>query len=253
MTSQGGYFIINGSEKVLIAQERLAGNHVYVFAKAAPSAVTHLAEIRSAVEKGGKTVSTMQVKIFRQSNMDKGGTTGQAIRTTLPYIRNDVPIVVVFRALGIINDQEILDHIVYDRNDSEMFELIKPCLEEAFPIQEEDIALDFIGRRGTTTGLDKDRRLRYAQEILQKEMLPHISMAPGSNGKKAYFLGYMTHRLLLAVLERREIDDRDHFGRKRLDLAGPLLGSLFRMLFRKLTKDVYRHLQKVRLGLAAAD
>lgn len=56
----------------------------------------------------------------------------------------------------------------------------------------------------------------------------------------------MVHRLLLAVLERREIDDRDHFGRKRLDLAGPLLGSLFRMLFRKLTKDVYRYLQKVR-------
>lgn len=107
--------------------------------------------------------------------------------------------------------------------------------------------MDHIGRRGTTTGLNKEKRLRYAQEILQKEMLPHISMAEGSESKKAYFLGYMVHRLLLAALERRELDDRDHFGKKRLDLAGPLLAGLFRMLFRKLTKDVFRHLQKVRI------
>ncbi len=87
--------------------------------------------------------------------------------------------------------------------------------------------------------------MRYALEILQKEMLPHVSMAEGSESKKAYFFGYMVHRLLLAALERRELDDRDHFGKKRLDLAGPLLAGLFRMLFRKLTKDVFRHLQKV--------
>ena len=109
------------------------------------------------------------------------------------------------------------------------------------------MALDLIGKRGTTTGLTKDKRLRYAQEILQKEMLPHVSMGEGSESKKAFFFGYMIHRLLLAALERRELDDRDHFGKKRLDLAGPLLASLFRMLFRKLTKDVYRHLQKVGL------
>lgn len=70
-------------------------------------------------------------------------------------------------------------------------------------------------------------------------------MSEGSESKKAYFFGYMIHRLLLAALERRELDDRDHFGKKRLDLAGPLLAGLFRMLFRKLTKDVYRYLQKV--------
>jgi DNA-directed RNA polymerase beta subunit len=113
------------------------------------------------------------------------------------------------------------------------------------------VALDFIGNRGTTTGLNRERRLRYAQEILQKEMLPHVSMAEGSESKKAYFFGYMIHRLLLAALERRELDDRDHFGKKRLDLAGPLLANLFRMLFRKLTKDVYRYLQKVRILLTS--
>lgn len=108
--------------------------------------------------------------------------------------------------------------------------------------------MDFIGRRGTATGLNKERRLRYAQEILQKEMLPHVAMEEGSESKKAFFFGYMVHRLLIAALERRELDDRDHFGKKRLDLAGPLLAGLFRMLFKKLTKDVFRHLQKVSLN-----
>nr|CRX79032.1 hypothetical protein ls5930a1_00079 [Leucosporidium scottii] len=237
---KGGYFVINGSEKVLIAQERMAANRVYVFSKTQPSPVTFLAEIRSAVEKGGKTISSMQIKMMRRTEKQSG----QTIKTSLPYIRNDIPIVVVFRALDIIPDKDILDHICYDRGDSEMFEMLKPCLEDAFPIQNRDVALDFIGRRGTVTALTREARINYAQEILQKEMLPHVSMAQGQNTKKAYFFGYMVHRLLLAALERRELDDRDHFGAKRLDLGGPLLAALFRMLFRKLTKDVYRHLQK---------
>ncbi|KAK4055460.1 DNA-dependent RNA polymerase II [Microbotryomycetes sp. JL201] len=237
---KGGYFIINGSEKVLIAQERMATNRVYVFAKSQPSPITHLAEIRSAVEKGGKTISSMQVKLMRRTERQSG----QTIKSSLPYIRTDIPIVVIFRALDIIPDRDILDHICYDPHDSELFEMLKPCLEDAFPIQSRDVALDFIGRRGTVNALTRDARVTYAQEILQKEMLPHVSMAQGQNTKKAYFFGYMVHRLLLAALERRELDDRDHFGAKRLDLAGPLLAALFRMLFRKLTKDVYRHLQK---------
>lgn len=75
-------------------------------------------------------------------------------------------------------------------------------------------------------------------------MLPHVSIKPHSENRKAYFFGYMIHRLLLAALDRRETDDRDHLGKKRLDLAGPLLAGLFRMLFRKLTKDISKYLTK---------
>ncbi|PPQ63770.1 hypothetical protein CVT24_004312 [Panaeolus cyanescens] len=216
----GGYFIINGSEKVLIAQERMATNHVYVFSKPQPSPISHLAEIRSAVEKGGKTISSFYVKLFNksQSQAQSG-----SIKATIPYIKVDIPIWVVFRALGVMSDRDILEHICYDSQDPQMLEMLKACIDEGCVIQEREVALDFIGNRGTTTGLSRERRIRYAQEILQKEMLPHISMAEGSESKKAYFFGYMTHRLLLAALERRELDDRDHFGKKRLDLAGPLL------------------------------
>nr|QIS77013.1 DNA-directed RNA polymerase II subunit [Pterulicium secundirameum] len=237
----GGYFIINGSEKVLIAQERMATNHVYVFAKAQPSPINFLAEIRSAVEKGGKTISQFQVKMFHR-NQDRS--LGNVMKATIPYVKVDIPIWVVFRALGVISDRDILEHICYDMQDVQMLELLKPCIDDGFVIQDREIALDFIGTRGTITGLSRERRIRYAQEILQKEMLPHVSMAEGSESRKAYFFGYMIHRLLLAAMERRELDDRDHFGKKRLDLAGPLLSNLFRMLFKKLTKDVYRYLQK---------
>ncbi|MCO5565838.1 hypothetical protein L7F22_019513 [Adiantum nelumboides] len=237
----GGYFVINGSEKVLIAQERMAANHVYVFSKAPPAPVTYLAEIRSAVEKGGKTISTMQVKLFSRA---KEKALNNAIRATLPYIRSDIPIVIVFRALGVVPDRDILQHICYDSNDTAMLELLKPCIEEAIVVQDRDHALDFIGRRGAQTGVNRFKRQQYAQDILQKEMLPHVSTAEGSSTRKAYFFGFMIHRLVLTALQRREIDDRDHFGKKRLDMAGPLMTSLFRLTFRKLLKDVYRHLQK---------
>lgn len=233
---QGGYFVINGSEKVLIAQERSAANIVQVFKKAAPSPVTHVAEIRSAVEKGSRLISSMQIKLFGKGE--------KTIKAALPYVRSDIPIVLVFRALGVVPDGDILEHICYDQEDWQMLEMLKPCIEEGFFVQDREVALDYIGRRGSAMGINREKRIRYARDILQKELLPHITQEEGFETRKAFFLGYMVHRMLLCALERREPDDRDHFGKKRLDLAGPLLANLFRMLFKKLTRDIYRYMQK---------
>lgn len=87
----------------------------------------------------------------------------------------------------------------------------------------------------------REKRIKYAKEILQKEMLSLVGV---SETKKAYFLGYMVHRLLLASLGRRELDDRDHYGNKRLDMAGPLLAFLSRGLFKNLLKEVRMYAQK---------
>jgi DNA-directed RNA polymerase II subunit RPB2 len=238
---QGGYFVINGSEKVLIAQERSAANIVQVFKKRM-SPTPFVAEIRSAVEKGSRLISSMQVKLYGRGEGAKGGF-GQTIKATLPYIKSEVPIAIVFRALGIVSDEQILNHICYDRNDTQMMEMLKPSLEEAFVIQDREVALDFIGKRGNQQGT-REKRLRYARDIMQKELLPHISQETGAETRKAFFLGYMVNRLLQVALGRREEDDRDHFGKKRLDLAGPLMANLFRMLFAKLTKDVFKYLQR---------
>ena len=240
---QGGYFIINGSEKVLIAQERSAANIVQVFKKA-DRKTPFIAEIRSAVEKGSRLISSMRITLHSKGENSKLGV-GHTIKSTLPYIKNEIPVVIVFRALGVVSDEDILNHICYDRNDTQMLEMLKPCIEEAFVIQDREIALDFIGKRGNNTqGVPREKRIKYARDIMQKELLPHISTEPGSETRKAFFLGYMIHRMLQCALGRREPDDRDHFGKKRLDLAGPLMAGLFRMLFHKLTKDVYAYLQK---------
>ena len=106
------------------------------------------------------------------------------------------------------------------------------------------VALDYIGKRGSAVGVARDKRMQYAREILERELLPHLGIGPMRGTRKAYFFGYMIHRLLLVVLGRREEDDRDHYANKRLDLGGPLLASLFRQLFRKLAKDVRAYVQK---------
>ncbi|DAA78054.1 DNA-directed RNA polymerase subunit beta [Trichophyton interdigitale] len=240
----GGYFVINGSEKVLIAQERSAGNIVQVFKKAPPSPTPYVAEIRSAVEKGSRILSQLSIKLFSKGDSAKGGF-GPTIRSTLPYIKTDIPIVVVFRALGVVSDEDILNHICYDRNDTPMLEMLKPCIEEGFVIQDREVALDFISKRGSSPmSMNQEKRVRYARDIIQKEFLPHISQSEGSETRKAFFLGYMVHRLLQCALGRRDVDDRDHFGKKRLDLAGPLLANLFRVLFMRLTKDLYKYVQR---------
>ncbi|KAJ1933091.1 DNA-dependent RNA polymerase II, partial [Kickxella alabastrina] len=143
-----------------------------------------------------------------------------------------------------VTAKDILEHIAYDVNDTQMMEMLRPSVEEAFVIQDRDVALDYIAKRGTTVGTSRDKRLRYAAEILQKEFLPHIGTQAHNETVKAYFFGYMIHRLLLCALERREPDDRDHYGKKRMDLGGPLMSSLFRMLFRKMTKDLSTYMKK---------
>ncbi|KAI1331628.1 DNA-dependent RNA polymerase 2 rpb140 [Xylariaceae sp. FL0255] len=241
---QGGYFIINGSEKVLIAQERSAANIVQVFKKAQPSPFSYTAEIRSALEKGSRLISSLMLKLCTKGDTTKGGY-GQTIHSTLPYVKSDVPIGIIFRALGVVADEEILNTICYDRNDNQMLEMLRPCIEEAFCIQDQEVALDFIGKRGNQTmGMARDKRIRAAKDILQKETLPHISQEEGCGTRKAYFLGYMVHKLLQCALGRRDTDDRDHFGKKRLDLAGPLLAKLFRNIARRMTQEVLGHLKR---------
>ena len=237
----GGYFVINGSEKVLIAQERMANNKVYVFRKSQPSKYAYQAEIRSTIEGSTRTASTMSVKMLGRAGA-KGA--GQVLRAQIPYVKADIPILILFRALGYVADKDILEHIVYDFNDTEMLEALRASIEEAFPIQSQEVALDFIGKRGSVVGASKAQRIQYARDLLQKELLPHIGVGPHCETKKAYFFGYVIHRLLLVALGRRDEDDRDHYGNKRLDLGGPLLAGLFKQLFRKLTKDVRGYLQK---------
>jgi DNA-directed RNA polymerase II subunit RPB2 len=241
---QGGYFVINGSEKVIIAQERMSNNHVYVFKKTQPSKFEWVCETRSHVTQGARPTSTMFLQMYGVGA--RNAIDGHQIRSTLPYIRSgvDIPVVVIFRALGLTADKDIIEHIVYDFEDSEMMERFRPSLEEASPIQSQLVALDYIGKRGPSINVGRRERVQFAREVLQKEVLPHVGFHENCEIKKAFFMGYIVHKMLMCSLGRLEEDDRDHLGKKRLDLAGPLLGGLFRMLFKKMATEVKKFLQK---------
>lgn len=239
---QGGYFIINGSEKVIIAQERMSNNHVYVFKKQQPHKFDWVCEVRSHLATGARPTSTIFLQMYGKG--PAGSIDGHQIRTTLPYIRTDIPVVILFRALGYTMDRDIIEHIVYDFQDYEMMERFRPSLEEAEPIKNQMLSLDYIGKRGSAVNAEKHKRIQYARDILQKELLPHVGIQENCENKKAFFMGYIVHKILMCSLGRLHEDDRDHLGKKRLDLAGPLMSSLFRMLFKKLMKEATKMLQK---------
>jgi DNA-directed RNA polymerase II subunit RPB2 len=227
VSEQGGYFIIGGNEKVLIAQERMANDHIYVFGKKQMTA-----ECRSTFA-GGVRTSTVSVQM----------TNDDLITVALPYIKEHVPLFIVFRAFGLTADREIIVRICDMADDVELMDILKKSVEVATPIHDQIVALDFIGKRGAPAGALHDDRVKYARELLQKDFLPHVGIGDYAD-RKCFFLGLMVRRLLDVHLGRRPEDDRDHFANKRIDLAGPLLSSLFRSLFRKLVKEVRTHVQR---------
>lgn len=121
---QGGYFIINGNEKVIIAQERQTTNKVYVFEKHQPSKFSWTAEVRSIPEGTNGLAQSLKLCMYAhpsKSQVDVSvGRDAQVknkycIWAALPQISEGVPICVVFRALGCIEDRSILEHICYVR------------------------------------------------------------------------------------------------------------------------------------------
>lgn len=243
---QGGYFIINGSEKVMLAQERMSGNNVYVFKRGPKEKHSHYAEVRSVAEKSNRMPTAVEVLYnTRGGSVSRGGIQQPVIECRLPNVNADIPIVIVFRALGCTNDKEVMSHICYDFQDEALMSLVVPSIQDADVIHQESVALDYIGRRAIQNSASKDARIEYAKEILRLDFLPHISTEPGHSIKKAYYLGYMVNKLLQVVLERQEPDDRDHFGNKRLDMAGPLLAGLFKQQLLKLMRDVRVNAQRL--------
>ena len=238
---QGGYFVCNGSEKVLITQERLAANHVYVFLKNVDRC-SYFAEIKSQLENSSRNASGCAVMIRSAGQKDAG-----ALFVRMPYINEDVPLFVVFRALGIETDREAIKHIVYRiEDDPEMMDRLRPSMD-MLPedLKSREQCLDFLGRRmQRADSVDRKERLRAVKEIIQKELLPHVSISEGCEVPKAFFLGYMANRLLQVLLGKRPEDDRDHYGNKRLDMAGALFQRLFQTLWAKVMKNARGRLQR---------
>jgi DNA-directed RNA polymerase II subunit RPB2 len=237
---QGGYFIIKGGEKVVLAQEKMANNFVYVFHNKEASRYSWEAEIRSYHEGSNKPPSKFALRLCKGGNgtmnldTEDQGEMLQPIRCSVRNVNRVIPLVILFRALGVVSDKEIFEHICYDLKDTAMMDLLTGSFREAKYNLTAESAKSFIGACSLAS---KAERLKYADMILQKELLPHLGTDENSYPKKALFMGYMVNRLCNSALGRTGEDDRDHYGKKRLDLVGVLLGNLFRQQFVRFTRE----------------
>ena len=244
---RGGYFIVNGSEKVLVSQERKWENKVYVFkSNKNQGKYSHTAEISSIASDDFYNPKTNQVKIT-----SKIGVNGKTLKVSLPNIRHDVPLFVMFRLLGVDSDRQILEYILYDLDDdqnTDFMMLLKPSLEEANMYMTRESCVEYIIKyiqqvsiKDKTDRLDKSRKLQLLEEILTYDFLPHMS----SNLKqKAFFLGYMTNKLLRVYTNKLPYDDRDSYLNKKLDTPGILMGNLFKLYFNKMAKEIKTQINK---------
>jgi len=237
----GGYFIINGSEKTVLGQERAAENNVYCFNVSKNNTkYTWIAEIKSVPD--FKCISPKQITMMISS---KNNGFGNPICLQLPRVKQPIPLFIVFRALGVISDKEICEKILLNIFDSEetnknMLSALQASIIEAnkHMTQEECIRYITSFAMYTPINMDKETGIKKKQEftmdILNNDLFPHCQNAV----QKIYFLGYMTNRILQASFEMVPQDDRDSYINKRVDLTGSLLNNLFRNYFNKLVKDM---------------
>lgn len=230
----GGYFIINGSEKVIIGQEHMVVNKPIVFSRKSLPKYDYISQIRSQPLECGRIAQKFDLYLLSPTKKNPL----RPIQGKLPKMEKTIPLMIIFRALNVVSDEEIMSHICYDPEDSEFLDMLRPSIEESSSIHDQRLALDFIGKRSTTAGKEREERSKKAHEILNQFLLPHLGEKESDITRKTFFIGYMTHLLVMTALRRREEDDRDHYCNKRLDLAGPLIASLFAQLFTKLRTEI---------------
>lgn len=228
----GCYFIVNGAEKVVISQERMCENKPLVFTKKDSNTQIYVVQVNS------RTVNKMQVMTISLK------TTG-ALTLRVPIL-TEFPIVLLFRALGVESDKDIIDYIVYDKNDSAMIDAIIKAIrlstnEKGEMIRTQNDAINYLSniiRVKKVYSNDKDIRQKqrriHLEYLLEHDFLPHIS---GDKQNKVYYLGYMINKLLNCALGRCPPDDRDSSLNKRISLVGDLMDELFKQYFKKMINE----------------
>tara|TARA_B110001452_G_scaffold267499_1_gene277683 strand:+ start:417 stop:4670 length:4254 start_codon:yes stop_codon:yes gene_type:complete len=229
---KGGYFIINGKEKVLISQEKFADNMLYVRDNY-NEIYSHSAEIRSVSEDASKPIRTLSIRIVRPSTKY----TNNQIVVNIPNVRKPIPLFILMRALGVLSDKEIINFCLLDMEKYESYiNLFIPCVHDAGFIFNQEVALKYIAT------FTKGKTLPHILEILMDYFLPHI----GENNliDKAYYLGYMVNELLKVYKKDKLATDRDSFKFKRVELAGSLVYDLFKEYYTLQQKHIYQKIDK---------
>jgi DNA-directed RNA polymerase II subunit RPB2 len=235
----GGYFIIDGMEKVIISQEKFADNLLYIRKNKEDDVYSFSAEIRSVSEDTSKPIRTTAVKIVAPSP----SLSNNQIVVAVPNVKKPVPLFILMRALGVVSDKDIIKTCLLTDLDDEIennknpyIDLFIPSVHDAYKFFNQQNALEFIAeltKRGTVSSV---------LEILSDYFLPHVGELNFLD--KAHFLGYMVNRLLKVYTKEEKPTDRDNFRFKRVELSGTLLYDLFREYYLIQKKDITRKIDE---------
>lgn len=240
----GGYFIIKGSEKTVLPQERAAQNSVYCYDGKNASRCSWYAEIKSIPDY--KCISPKQIEIEVSS---KSNGYGFPLKVIIPRVREPIDLFVLFRALGVISDKKICEHIILnisDEKQSDLLDFLNASVIEANGCTTKEQALKYITSyvAFVPMNMDKDSGLKkkqdFAIEVLNNDLFPHCH----THEQKIYFLGYMANKLIQTALGWIKPNDRDSYVNKRIDLTGQLLNNLIRNYFNKLVKEMQKNVIK---------
>jgi len=236
----GGYFVIKGSEKTVLGQERAAENRIYCFDGRNTTKWTYYAEIKSVPD--FKCISPKQVEMMIAS---KNNGFGNGIFVSIPRIKQPIELFVLFRALGIIEDKKICEYILLDiddKNNAVLSKFLQASVIDAnkYMTQEDSIKHIVTYVAYTPLNMDKETGLKkkreFTMEVLDSDLFPHCSTLQ----QKLYLLGYMAKKLMQTSMGWTPQDDRDSYLNKRIELTGTLLNNLFRNYFNKLVKEMQK-------------
>ncbi len=218
LADMGGYFLINGSERVLVSIEDLAPNRIMVSREKDNTLIT------------SKVFSTRFG--FRARCVVERTNEGM-LRVAFPASPKDLHFTSVLRALGLSSKDQIMSAFS-DRNQVKADLLLNL---EADTTTNKDNAMEYLGKRAAPGQAD-DYRKKRAEVLLDTYLLPHIGTEASDRLKKAYYLSKMAERGIYVAYRDIPQDDKDHYANKRIKLSGDLMEELFRYAFQFLVKDI---------------
>ncbi len=222
----GGYFIVNGTERVITTLEDLAPNKILV----------------EFEERYGENIEV--AKVFSQRRGYRALVVVERNRKSIlevsfPSISGRINFVTLVRALGLETDQDIVNAV---SDDPEIIKFMLENLEEA-EVGNKEKAMEKIGTR-VASGQAREYQIKRANYVIDRYLLPHLGNDEAHRLLKAQFLGRMAQACFELALGKRENDDKDHYANKRLKLAGDLMEDLFRVSFNRLTRDIKYQLER---------
>uniref|UniRef100_A0A6C0DIL5 DNA-directed RNA polymerase n=1 Tax=viral metagenome TaxID=1070528 RepID=A0A6C0DIL5_9ZZZZ len=236
----GGYFIVGGGERTIISQERMSENRPVVFRNNRnPAKEWEVIEVKSIGPMNEQVPKSNSVRIqYHPKNQQI-----MYLRATIPRMKAEIPLFILFRALGVLQDEVIVKMILGNDQDQIFEALITESITEAASVLTQEDALMWM-KRHLNVWTGKPARTITVEDLLRDELYPHIGGLEDCY-EKACFLAHMTRRLLWVAYKRINNDDRDAYPNKRVDSPGFLLANLFRTFFQvKMLKDMKASIAK---------